>query len=71
MILDTLLFMIGGFLILYYIVSTLALGPVSFSAVPSCAGAPHPVRRTVKAIAREEAAAKNFLLDFMLTAPLK
>ena len=33
MILDTLLFMIGGFLILYYIVSTLALGPVSFSAV--------------------------------------
>ena len=33
MILDTLLFIIGGLLILYYIVSTLALGPVSFSAV--------------------------------------
>lgn len=33
MILDSLLFIIGGLLILYYIVSTLALGPVSFSAV--------------------------------------
>ena len=28
--------------------------PVSFSAVPSCAGAPHPVRRTAAATAREE-----------------
>ena len=33
MILDMVLFIIGGLLILYYMVSTLALGPVSFSAV--------------------------------------
>ncbi len=38
MILDTILFIIGGLLILYYIVSTLALGPVSFSAVLLAAG---------------------------------
>lgn len=33
MVLDMILFVVGGFLILYYIISTLALGPVSFSAV--------------------------------------
>lgn len=38
MILDTILFVAGGLLILYYIVSTLVLGPVSFSAVLLAAG---------------------------------
>ena len=33
MTLDIILFVVGGFFILYYIISTLALGPVSFSAV--------------------------------------